>query len=63
MKLGSEAVYRVCGFTGELVQVEVVSAPCLAAGQRFTFVRAAVLSMSVVLDGSTPSGEQSADFR
>ncbi len=48
VRLGTEAVYRVCGWTDRLVDVEVVSAPGLERGQRFTLTREAVTSMSVV---------------
>jgi hypothetical protein len=48
--LSTEAVYRVCGCTETVVQVEVVRAPGLDSGQRFTFTRAAVANMAVVSD-------------
>lgn len=47
--LGTEAVYRVCGFNDDLAEVEVVRAPGLRRGQRFKFKVAAVRSMAVVV--------------
>jgi hypothetical protein len=46
--LGTEAIYRVCGWNDELAEVEVVEAPGLRSGQRFTFDVAAVRDMAVV---------------
>ena len=46
--LGTEAVYRVIALEGELVLVEVVSAPGLAPGDRFRFTLSAVEAMAVV---------------
>jgi len=42
---GSRAVYRVIAVDGELVEVEVVEAPGLAAGERFRFTLEAVAEM------------------
>jgi hypothetical protein len=57
---GSEAVYRVCGWERDLVEVEVVRAPGLTAGQRFQFALTAVTQMVLVADPadqrSTPDG-------
>jgi hypothetical protein len=54
VRLQSEAIYRVCGWTETLVQVTVVRAPGLRSGQRFTFTRSAVAGMEVLAeeDGS-----------
>jgi hypothetical protein len=43
--LGTEAVYRVVADEGELVEVEVVSAPGLEPGHRLRFTAAAVEEM------------------
>ena len=45
---GTAAVYRVIALEGELVLVEVVTAPGLAPGERFRFTLEAVEAMSVV---------------
>ena len=47
--LGTEAIYRVCDWNDELAEVEVVQAPGLRRGQRFTFDVAAVRNMAVVV--------------
>ena len=52
-RLGSRAVYRVCDWDDRLVNVEVVRAPGLAPGHRFSFTREAVRMMELV-DGSDP---------
>jgi hypothetical protein len=49
-RLGTDAAYRVCSWDDELVEVEVVQAPGLERGQRFTFTRAAVTAMQPVED-------------
>jgi hypothetical protein len=54
--LGSEAVYRVCGFNDDLAEVEVVRAPGLRRGQRFKFTVASVRSMSIVVGPADPTG-------
>ncbi len=48
--LGSEALYRVCGFGEKLVEVEVVRAPGLKSGRRLQLTRDAVEHMDPVLD-------------
>ena len=48
VRLGSEAVYRVREVTPTGVIVEVVRAPGLEAGLRFTFTAAAVQRMEPV---------------
>lgn len=50
IKLETEAIYRVCTWSADLVEVEVVSAPGLAAGRRFRFKRELVELMDVVAD-------------
>lgn len=50
VRLGSEAVYRVCDFGPETVWVEVVRVPGLSPGQRFKFSRDAVIAMEVPHD-------------
>jgi hypothetical protein len=55
--LDSEAVYRVRGLHQGHVEVEVVHAPGLWAGQRFRFTVDAVAAMDVVgEDGQGESG-------
>jgi hypothetical protein len=49
-------VYRVCGWTDELVEVEVVRAPGLRPGQRFNFELAAVCRMTPVVAPSDLTG-------
>jgi hypothetical protein len=49
LSLGTEAIYRVCDWNDELVEVEVVRAPGLGRGERFKFDVAAVRSMTVVV--------------
>jgi hypothetical protein len=46
--LGEEALYRAIGVIGELVELEVVSAPGLEPGTRLRVTKAAVSRMSVV---------------
>jgi hypothetical protein len=46
--LGEEALYRAVEVIGELVELEVVSAPGLEPGTRLRVTKAAVSSMSVV---------------
>jgi hypothetical protein len=48
--LGTEAIYRVCDWNDELAEVEVVEAPGLRSGERFTFDVAAVRDMAVVAE-------------
>lgn len=50
VRLGSEAVYRVCDFGPESVWVEVVRVPGLSPGERFKFSRDAVIAMEVPHD-------------
>jgi hypothetical protein len=57
--LGTEAIYRVCDWNDELAEVEVVHAPGLLRGQRFTFDVAAVRSMAVVVGPPGAAGEPS----
>ncbi|MFZ0089667.1 MAG: hypothetical protein WAL63_09190 [Solirubrobacteraceae bacterium] len=54
--LGSEAFYRVCGWTDELAEVEVVVAPGLRPGQRFKFDVAAVLRMDLTVEPANSTG-------
>ncbi|HEX4008877.1 MAG TPA: hypothetical protein VHX62_02645 [Solirubrobacteraceae bacterium] len=57
--LGSEAIYRVVGENDRGVEVEVVSAPGLQAGVRFTFALDDVLAMHPLATGeSRPAPEQ-----
>ncbi len=56
MHLGTEAIYRVCGWDDQSAEVEVVRAPGLRAGQRFNFDVAAVRSMAPVAAPSDPPG-------
>jgi len=58
--LGGEAFYRVVGAAGEIVEVEVISAPGLEPGTHLRLTQAAVASMSVVPESSSPNGTQSA---
>jgi hypothetical protein len=44
--LGTEAVYRVVEVNGDLVELEVASAPGLSAGDRVGFTLQAVQAMS-----------------
>lgn len=46
--LGSEAIYRVVGKNDRGVEVEVVRAPGLDAGSRFTFTLDDVLAMDLL---------------
>jgi hypothetical protein len=46
--LGQEALYRAIDVIGELVELEVVSAPGLEPGTRLRVTKAAVSRMSVV---------------
>jgi len=46
--LESEAVYRICDLGPSLIEVEVIRAPGLAAGDRFRFTAAAVRAMDVI---------------
>jgi hypothetical protein len=46
--LGQEALYRAVDVIGELVELEVVSAPGLEPGTRLRVTKAAVSRMSVV---------------
>jgi len=46
--LGQEALYRAVEVIGELVELEVVSAPGLEPGTRLRVTKAAVSRMSVV---------------
>lgn len=59
MKLGSPAVYRVCGCEEDCVRVEVVTAPGLRPGQHFKFTRAAVARMELVEETEDPGEPQS----
>jgi hypothetical protein len=58
--LGGEAFYRVVDAAGQIVEVEVVSAPGLEPGTHVRLTQAAVGSMSVVPASSWPNGTQSA---
>jgi hypothetical protein len=48
--LGTDALYRVCEFGEDLVEVEVVRAPGLQAGRRLSLTRDAVEKMDLVSD-------------
>lgn len=48
--LGTEAVYRICDWDRNLVQVEVVSVPGLLPGRRCKLTHEAVRAMDVVDD-------------
>jgi hypothetical protein len=48
--LGTEAVYRVCSCSDELIEVEVVRAPGLQPGDRFNVTRDAAQDMDLILD-------------
>jgi hypothetical protein len=50
--LGQEALYRAVEVIGELVELEVVSAPGLDPGTRLRVTKAAVSRMSVVEEAS-----------
>ena len=52
IRLGSEALYRVCACEGKHVWVEVVDAPGLKAGQHFKLLRSDVAKMQLVADSS-----------
>jgi hypothetical protein len=58
--LGQEALYRAVDVIGELVELEVVSAPGLEPGMRLRVTKAAVSRMSVVDEAP---GEASAGGR
>lgn len=55
VRLGTEAVYRVTGWTESSVLVTVVHAPGIEPGVTLTFTREAVTSMEVIA-GSDGSG-------
>lgn len=57
--LGTESIYRVCDWNDELAEVEVVQAPGLRRGQRFTFDVAAVRDMTVVVGPPGAARKQS----
>jgi hypothetical protein len=46
--LNSEATYRILGVADDVVEVEVVEAPGLKAGQRFSFTTEVVGAMELV---------------
>lgn len=50
--LYGDALYRVVNVAGELVEVEVVSAPGLKPGTRMRVTQAAIAAMSVVPESS-----------
>jgi hypothetical protein len=52
LALGTEAIYRVLGENDRGVEVEVVDAPGLEPGTRFTFTIADVTTMSDVSQGA-----------
>jgi len=54
--LGQEALYRAVDVIGELVELEVVSAPGLEPGTRLRVTKAAVSRMSVVEEA--PAGNR-----
>ena len=51
-RLGEDALYRVVDVHGEVVEVEVVSAPGLESGTHVRFTQDAVSHMKVVEDAS-----------
>jgi hypothetical protein len=50
VRLGTEAIYRVCGYDAGAVEVEVIRAPGLSQGQTFRFSEDAVCAMELVDD-------------
>jgi hypothetical protein len=56
--LETEAVYRVVSVADDVVEVEVVRAPGLKEGQRFSFTQEAVAAMelAVVPEATQPTG-------
>jgi hypothetical protein len=46
--LGTDAIYRVVGKNSRGVEVEVIDAPGLTPGSRFTFSRTDVLAMDAI---------------
>ena len=52
--LGTVAVYRAIRSDGDLVELEVVSAPALAAGTRFSVTRAAASRMTELVEDADP---------
>jgi hypothetical protein len=58
--LGGDTLYRVVGVAGELVEVEVVSAPGLDPGTRVRLTQAAIATMSVVPESSLQRPTQGA---
>ena len=52
-RLGEDALYRVVGVRGEVVEVEVVRAPGLQSGTHIRFTQDAVSHMKVVEEAST----------
>jgi hypothetical protein len=58
--LGGDTLYRVVGVAGELVEVEVVSAPGLEPGTRVRLTQAAIATMSVVPESSLQRATQGA---
>jgi hypothetical protein len=57
VRLGTEAAYRVAGWSGDAVIVTVLSAPGLSAGTRLTFTRSAVEAMEVVVEEPGPDDD------
>jgi hypothetical protein len=58
--LDGDTLYRVVDVAGDLVEVEVVSAPGLEPGTRLRLTQAAIASMSVVPESTWQNGKQSA---
>jgi hypothetical protein len=58
--LNGDALYRVLGVAGDLVEVEVVSAPGLKSGTRLRLTQAAIATMSVVPESSWQHGRKGA---
>ena len=52
--LDSDAVYRIVRLSPALVEVSVVRAPGLAAGETFVFSRGAVLAMELLVEPTPP---------
>jgi hypothetical protein len=53
--LDTEATYRVIGVQDAMVEVEVIEAPGLNPGQRFSFAADAVAAMVLVSEAAMPA--------
>ena len=54
--LGTDALYRIIGLNDRGIEVEVIEAPKLAAGSRFTFAPRDVDGMELVADTDVQPG-------